>query len=94
MENLGDSVRKLGEKVHTWGEPEDDGWGYSDHQEILDEIRDNFPEVTAPSEQPQGKDQTLTANLQIPPVTQPILSNPMSPANVKTDGPNIFEMQK
>ena len=83
MENLGDSVRKLGEKVHSWGEPEYDSWGYPNDQEILDEIRDNFPEVTSPSEQPQGKDQTPTANLQIPPVTQPILSSPMNEANVE-----------
>ena len=94
MENLGDSVRKLGEKVHAWGEPGNDGWGYPNDQEILDEIRDNFPEVTSPSEQPQGKDQTPSANLQIPPVTQPILSNPMSESDIETDGPNLLDMQK
>ena len=54
MENLGDNVQQLGEKVNAWGEPEGDGWGFIEEQEILDEIRKNVPEVTSASEQPQS----------------------------------------
>ena len=73
MENLGDNVRQLGEKVNAWGGPEDDGWGYTEEQEILDELRKNVPVVTSASEQPQSRDQTPTVNLQIPPINNPIL---------------------
>ena len=86
MENLGENVKQLREEVNNWGEPEG--------QEILDDLMKEVPLISSASEQPQVSSQTPAVNLQIPPITDQILSNPASGSISVMYGPSLREMQE